>query len=471
MSARVPSFTTIRKTLSLMWTRVVPTERQRLLALTILSGALCGLAAVSFHLGIGKAESILINRALSAPHPYWIYWTILTPALGGLICGVALHYWVPGAVGSGIPQVKYAYALHAGHVPLRDAIGKFVLGVVQVGSGASLGREGPTVQICAGISSLLARAASLSKQSQRRLAAVGVAAGIAAAFNAPIAAVTFTLEEVIGDLDQTMLSGVIVAAAVAAVVERTILGQHPVFDLPRVYTMGPALSLMSYAVLGLLAALVSVAFTDSLLSLRAGFKRLTLVPRWGHPALGGFLTGILAVIAVLWLKQRGVTGGGYNTLNLALTASLPIKILLGLCLLKFAATICSYSSGGVGGIFAPALFIGGMLGGAVGFADVALFLHPPETIGAFALVGMGAVFAGIIRAPMTSVLIIFEMTGSYGLILPLMIANMTAYALARHWRHTAIYEALLLQDGAALPHGKPITSEESAAELPGEVPP
>jgi len=454
-----------------MWTRVVPTERQRLLALTILSGALCGLAAVSFHLGIGKAESILINRALSAPHPYWIYWTILTPALGGLICGVALHYWVPGAVGSGIPQVKYAYALHAGHVPLRDAIGKFVLGVVQVGSGASLGREGPTVQICAGISSLLARAASLSKQSQRRLAAVGVAAGIAAAFNAPVAAVTFTLEEVIGDLDQTMLSGVIVAAAVAAVVERTILGQHPVFDLPRVYTMGPALSLMSYAVLGLLAALVSVAFTDSLLSLRAGFKRLTLVPRWGHPALGGFLTGILAVIAVLWLKQRGVTGGGYNTLNLALTASLPIKILLGLCLLKFAATICSYSSGGVGGIFAPALFIGGMLGGAVGFADVALFLHPPETIGAFALVGMGAVFAGIIRAPMTSVLIIFEMTGSYGLILPLMIANMTAYALARHWRHTAIYEALLLQDGAALPHGKPITSEESAAELPGEVPP
>jgi len=454
-----------------MWTRVVPTERQRLLALTILSGALCGLAAVSFHLGIGKAESILINRALSAPHPYWIYWTILTPALGGLICGVALHYWVPGAVGSGIPQVKYAYALHAGHVPLRDAIGKFVLGVVQVGSGASLGREGPTVQICAGISSLLARAASLSKQSQRRLAAVGVAAGIAAAFNAPVAAVTFTLEEVIGDLDQTMLSGVIVAAAVAAVVERTILGQHPVFDLPRVYTMGPALSLMSYAVLGLLAALVSVAFTDSLLSLRAGFKRLTLVPRWGHPALGGFLTGILAVIAVLWLKQRGVTGGGYNTLNLALTASLPIKILLGLCLLKFAATICSYSSGGVGGIFAPALFIGGMLGGAVGFADVALFLHPPETIGAFALVGMGAVLAGIIRAPMTSVLIIFEMTGSYGLILPLMIANMTAYALARHWRHTAIYEALLLQDGAALPHGKPITSEESAAELPGEVPP
>ena len=454
-----------------MWTRVVPTERQRLLALTILSGALCGLAAVSFHLGIGKAESVLINRALSAPHPYWIYWTILTPALGGLICGVALHYWVPGAVGSGIPQVKYAYALHAGHVPLRDAIGKFVLGVVQVGSGASLGREGPTVQICAGISSLLARAASLSKQSQRRLAAVGVAAGIAAAFNAPIAAVTFTLEEVIGDLDQTMLSGVIVAAAVAAVVERTILGQHPVFDLPRVYTMGPALSLMSYAVLGLLAALVSVAFTDSLLSLRAGFKRLTLVPRWGHPALGGFLTGILAVIAVLWLKQRGVTGGGYNTLNLALTASLPIKILLGLCLLKFAATICSYSSGGVGGIFAPALFIGGMLGGAVGFADVALFLHPPETIGAFALVGMGAVFAGIIRAPMTSVLIIFEMTGSYGLILPLMIANMTAYALARHWRHTAIYEALLLQDGAALPQFKPITSEESAAELPGEVPP
>jgi CIC family chloride channel protein len=147
--------------------------------------------------------------------------------VGGLIVGLALHYWVPGAVGSGVPQVKFAYAMHSGRVPFRDAMGKFILGIVQIGSGGSLGREGPTVQICAGISSLLARVSSLSRQSQRRMAAVGVAAGIAAAFNAPIAAVTFTLEEIIGDLDQTMLSGVIVAAAIAAVVERASWGSIP----------------------------------------------------------------------------------------------------------------------------------------------------------------------------------------------------------------------------------------------------
>jgi chloride channel protein, CIC family len=461
----------LRDRLDSLLLRLTPTERQRLLVLTILSGGLCGLAAVSFHVGIGKVEALLIDRALAAPHFSWIYWTILTPALGGLVVGLALHYWVPGAVGSGVPQVKVAYALHSGHVPFRDAVGKFVLGIIQIGSGGSLGREGPTVQICAGISSLLARLSNLSRHSQRRMASVGVAAGIAAAFNAPIAAVTFTLEEVVGDLDQTMLSGVIVAAALAAVVERSILGQHPVFEVRRAYTLGSATSLVSYAVLGLLSAVASVAFTDSLLGLRARFKRFTAAPKWTHPAIGGALTGSLAVIGILWLKQDGITGGGYSTLSLALSGSLPAKILMGLCLLKLAATVCSYSSGGAGGIFAPALFIGGMLGGSIGYVDVAVFHHSTDSIGAFALVGMGAVFAGIIRAPMTSVLIIFEMTGGYGLILPLMIANMSAYGLARHWRRVPIYEALLLQDGVVLPHGKPLTPDGSAPELPGEIPP
>lgn len=439
--------------------RMVPTERQRLLALTILSGGLCGLAAVAFHVGIEKASALLINRAMSAPNHWWIYLTILTPTVGGLVAGLGLYYWVPGAVGSGIPQVKAAYAREAGLVPMRDAIGKYVLAVLQIGSGASLGREGPTVQICAGVSSLLGRLGRLSRQNRRRMASVGVAAGIAAAFNAPIAAVTFTLEEVIGDLDQTMLSGVIVAAAIAAVVERTILGTHPVLEVLRSYSMGSASSLVWYAVLGCLSALISVAFTDWLLGLRAWFKQLRRIPPWVNPAIGGAVTGVLAVVGVLWLGSSGVVGGGYITLGKALLGSLPLKVLIGLCVLKFIATVFSYSSGGVGGIFAPALFIGATLGGAIGYIDVAVFHHPVEEIGAFAVVGMGAVFAGIIRAPMTSVLIIFEMTGGYGLVLPLMVANMSAYALARHWRHTPIYEALLAQDGIELPRSKPVTDE------------
>jgi chloride channel protein, CIC family len=456
-----------REKLSALVLRIVPTERQRLMALTILSGGLCGLAAVAFHVGIVKASALMIDRATSAHGHWWIVLTILTPAVGGLVAGLGLQYWAPGAVGSGIPQVKYAYARHAGRVTIRDAVGKYVLAVIQIGSGASLGREGPTVQICAGVSSLLGRWGKLSRQNRRRMASVGVAAGIAAAFNAPIAAVTFTLEEVIGDLDQTMLSGVIVAAALAAVVERTILGTHPVLEVMRTYSLTSASSLVWYAVLGGLSAVVSVVFTDSLLGLRAWFKELNNVPKWVHPAIGGAVTGALAVVGLAWLHTGGVTGGGYATLGLALLGTMPFKVLAGLCVLKLVATVFSYSSGGVGGIFAPALFIGAMLGGTIGYVDVLVFHHSTEEIGAFAVVGMGAVFAGIIRAPMTSVLIIFEMTGGYGLILPLMVANMSAYVLARYWRHTPIYEALLLQDGIELPHGKAVV--DPGPELPGET--
>ncbi len=204
--------------------------------------------------------------------------------------------------------------------------------------------------------------------------------------------------------------------------------------------------------LGVAGAFVALLFTESLIALRARFQRLAILPAWARPAVGGCVTGLLAVAALLWLKTGGVTGGGYDTLSQALGGQLAVHVMLALCLMKLVATVFSYSSGGAGGIFAPALFIGGMLGGAFGYGDVALFHHDPSEIGAFALVGMGAVFAGIIRAPITSVLIIFEMTGGYGLILPLMIANMTAYGLARRIRPTPIYEALLEQDGVHLPH-------------------
>lgn len=436
-----------------LFLRLLPTERQRVFALTIVIGVLCGLAAVAFHLAIRAAESHLIGRAMSAPGHSWIWWTILTPMMGGLLSGVLLQYVVPDARGSGIPQVKVAFAVKGGKLSfLHSTIGKFLVGTLQIGSGSSLGREGPTVQICAGIASLLGRAAALSKDNLRRLLPVGAAAGIAAAFNAPIAAVTFTVEEVVGDLDQTVLSGVIVAAALAAAIERSVLGEHPVFDVPAGYGFQHTSSLVFYALLGVAGAIVSLIFTESLLKLRGWFQRLKQVPQWVRPAIGSTTTGVLAVIALWWLKSGGVTGGGYDTLGAALTGKLTMQVLLALCALKLAATVFSYSSGGAGGLFAPALFIGGMLGGAVGFLDQTLLGHSGNEVGAFALVGMGTVFAGSIRAPITSVLIIFEMTGSYRLILPLMIANMTAYVLARHWRPTPIYEALLEQDGVHLPH-------------------
>ncbi|HWA76060.1 MAG TPA: chloride channel protein [Polyangiaceae bacterium] len=430
--------------------RFVPTEAQRLFALTVAIGVLCGLAAVAFHLTIHFFEHHLIERALSAAGRSWIGWTIAVPIVGGLACGALLQYVVPNARGSGIPQVKVAFS-QGGRIRTRDAFGKFFISSLQIGTGASLGREGPTVQICAGIASLLGRLVGVSAKSQRRLLPVGVAAGIAAAFNAPIAAVTFTIEEVVGNLDQAVLSGVIVAAALSAVIERSVLGESSVFAIPQSYGLLHASSLLVYAIIGLSAAVVSVIFTESLLGLRASFRRLRSVPEWVRPALGGAVTGCLAVAALWGCGVRGVTGGGYATLGQALTGQLAPRILLALCAMKVVSTVFSYSSGGAGGIFAPSLFIGGTLGGAVGLLDNVLLGHYDESAGAFALVGMGAVFAGVVRAPITSVLIIIEMTQGYSLILPLMIANMTAYVLARHWRPRSIYEALLEQDGVHLP--------------------
>jgi CIC family chloride channel protein len=216
------------------------------------------------------------------------------------------------------------------------------------------------------------------------------------------------------------------------------------------YTLAKSSSLVWYALLGLLAAIVSIAFTDSLLLLRGWFKQLKNVPKWVQPGIGGAATGTFGVIAIYFFHVNGIAGDPYKTLTQALLGNLPVTAMAVLCVLKLAATVTSYSSGGAGGIFAPALFMGGMLGGAVGYLDVTVFHHPADSVGAFAVVGMGAVFAGVVRAPMTSILIIFEMTSGYGLVLPMMIANMSCFALARYWRHTPIYEALLEQDGIYL---------------------
>lgn len=430
--------------------RLVPTESQRLFAMTLIIGAACGLAAVAFHFAIAFGERMFIGRALAAPGHSWIVWAIVSPALGGIIGGLLLQYVVPGARGSGIPQVKVAYASRDGVVPMRDALGKFVLGAFQIGSGGSLGREGPTVQICAGFASFLGKFAPVSAQGRRRLLPVGAAAGIAAAFNAPIAAVTFTIEEVVGKLDQTVLSGVIVAAALAAVIERSALGAHPIFDLPQQYGLTDSRSLLLYGALGIAAAAVGVAFTDGLLVVRKRFRG-SAIPLWIQPGVGGAVTGVLIVTAMYFFHTGGINGGGYDVVKLALTGGLTVKVMLCLCVMKLLATVFSYSSGGAGGIFAPALFMGAMVGGAFGSLDATLFGHPfSSSVGAFALVGMGAVFSATIRAPMTSVLIIVEMTSGYSLILPLMIANMSAYVIARHYRPEPIYEALLAQDGIHL---------------------
>jgi CIC family chloride channel protein len=432
--------------------RVVPNERQRLLWLTIVIGVVCGFVAVAFHSAIRYASSLLIERSLAIQGNAWQWWVIATPTVGAALAGILLHYVVPNARGSGIPQVKLVYSVKSGRLRFRDAVGKFLVSALQLGTGSALGREGPTVLICSSVASALGRVFAIAPRNLRRLIPVGAAAGIAAAFNAPIAAVTFTIEELVGDLDQTVLSGVVIAAALAAAVEHSILGEHPVFNVPGSYRLEDASSLLTYGSLGVAAALLSYVFHVLLLSLRARFRTLRGIHPALVPALGGLGTGILAVVvSVAFGGARGVLGDGYTTLSAALVGRVSLEVMGALIAAKLLATMLCYSTGGAGGIFAPVLFIGGMLGGVFGHLDRAVFGHLHTDLGAFALVGMGAFFAAVIRAPMTSILIIFEMTRGYGLILPLMIANTVAYALARSWRPVPIYEALLEQDGFHLP--------------------
>jgi CIC family chloride channel protein len=434
-----------------LFNRIPLREQQKIYVLTLLIGALCGLAAVLFHLLLDFFQEHIIYRAAAVQHWWVVPLVVLIPAVGGLIAGAGLYFYAPEARGSGIPQVKTAFYLDGGRIPARVIPGKMFLSAFNIGTGASLGREGPTVQICAAIASLLGRVFAISRRRLQSLVPVGAAAGLAAAFNTPIASVTFTLEEILGDTAGKPLGSIVIASVIAAVIERSILGEHALFNVPA-YKLNNALELLFYALLGLLAGLAAVVFNEGLLRLRARFRHQRLIPQWATPGVGGLLLGIVGLLSLLSTGSSSIFGVGYGQLAVELQNNLPLKVLMILGACKLVGTVVSYSSGSSGGIFGPSLYIGGMLGGAVGILAQFLLGNAQTQPGAFALVGMGAVFAGIVRAPVTSIIIIFEMTNNYSIILPLMVANITSYALATRLSPTPIYDALLLQDGIHLPH-------------------
>jgi len=423
--------------------RRAPGERRRMLPLMMINGAACGIAAVAFHSTILTLYKYLLYPMEDDATHGLLWLAVALPIVGALVVGVVACKWAPGAMGSGIPQVKKAYAQDHGRVSTRDAVGKFVLGAVQIGTGSSLGFEGPTVQICAGVSTAVARLGRLSPKNMRRMTPVGAAAGIAAAFNAPLAGVTFAIEEIIGSLDNTMLFGVVVAAAIAAAVEQSILGgSHTLFKAGTLSYQASAWSMIGYALLGVAAGVAAVSFTGLLLWVRARVSASRL-PVWLRPALGAATSGVIAAAGIYWLHGGGILGGGARGLTKALTGGLALEVMAALCVMKLIATAMSSGTGGAGGIFLPSLFMGAMLGGAMGGLDVRWFHGPADAAQAFALVGMGAVFAGVVRAPITSILLVIEICGGYALALPLMVANMTAYALARRLQPESLYEALL----------------------------
>lgn len=425
-------------------------QQHRFYVLAILIGLLSGLGAVAFHQSIYWAEHNLIYRASGIAGWKGILALILLPTAGGLVVGFLIKFWAPEAAGSGIPQTKAAYYLKFGRIRFRAALGKFVLGTISIGSGASLGREGPTVQISAAIASWVGRWFGLAPRQVMALIPLGCAGGIAAAFNTPLAAIVFAIEEIMGDMKHKAFAGIVMVAVIAAVIERSLLGPDSMFQVP----MHPEhLSLASLGwslALGILAGFLSHAFVEGVLKARERVKMVRGRFSWMMPGVGGLLTGCVGAAVFANTGHMGVFGIGYADLSSALAGSLGLGLLLTLLAGKFAATIFSYSSGGSGGIFAPTLFIGAMAGGALGYVAGAVGGPPDLMPSVLALVGMGALFAGVIRAPVTSILIIFELTRDYNLILPIMLANLSSYAIATKLRHVPIYEALLLQDGINL---------------------
>ena len=427
-------------------------ENHIFLALTILIAILAGLAAVLFTLAIKGTTYLLFGIAPSNLR------YILVPTLMSVVTGFLLYKFFPDARGSGVPQTEAAYHLHQGRIPDRVAFGKFLTGVLCIGSGHSMGREGPSVQIGAGIASSIGRWFRLSPARAQSLVPVAAAAALSAAFNTPVAAVLFALEEIIGDMNAALIGSTVVASVASVVVERSILGNSPIFHVPQYELVDPA-ELIAYAVLGILGGILSLAFCKGLLWLRTIFMRLPQRTRIFQPAMGGLAIGVI----LIFFPQ--VMGVGYQYVDQALNGGLLFKTLALLCVVKLVATIISYASGNAGGIFAPSLYLGAMAGGAIGVLMHRFAPFPTGDPGAYALVGMGTLFAGIIRAPMTSVFMIFELTQDYQVFVPLMIANMISFAISKRYQPLSLYHALLQQDNVHMPQpGTPVPSVTWHAE-------
>lgn len=411
------------------------------LALTLLIGALAGLAVVAFIV-VTERTAIRLYPVGSSP------WRRgLIPVFGSLAMGYLLYRDFPDARGSGVPQTKAALYARNGFISLSTVLGKFACTAATLASGIPLGREGPSVQVGAGIASVLGRSLRLRTEKVRALLPVGAAAAIAAAFNTPMAAVVFALEEVMGDLNAPVLGSVVLASATSWAVLRLLLGNNPLFRVPQ-YELVHPVEFIFYAVLGITGGFLSVAFTKLLLGMRKRFLLLPRRTRWWHPVVGGVVVGLMG-----WFVPQ-VLGVGYSYVGDALNGTMAFKIMALLVLFKLFAVTSSYASGNAGGIFGPSLFLGAMLGGSIGTIAHHFFPLYTATPGAYALVGMGALFAGIVRAPMTSVLMIFEMTRDYSVIVPLMIANLASLFISSKFQKQPIYEALAQQDGIHLPNLK-----------------
>ncbi len=433
-------------------TRVLRSSETGLLVLAMAVGAGAGLGAIVFRWLIETFTLILSGHAdyssatdLGHPHLAWAgrYFVVGVPVVAGLLYGPLVHLFAREARGHGVPEVMFAVARRGGRIAPQVAGVKALASALTIGGGGSVGREGPIVQIGAALGSTLGGLVRVPEARRRVLVACGAAGGIAATFNAPLAGVFFAMELILSDFAAQSFGMVVLSAVTASVIGRAALGDAPFLDLPA-FTVQHVQEYLPFALLGILAGVVGVGFTRVLYAIEDLCDWAWRGPEWLRPAVGGVLLGGLLLV----LPQ--MYGVGYPVLGRSVAGGYGIAFLLLLLVGKMIATSLTIGIGGSGGVFAPSLFIGAMLGAAFGQG---LALVAPDVVGpsgAYALIGMGAVFAGAARAPITAVIIMFELTGEYSIILPLMVAIVLATAVSRLLTGDTIYTLKLRRRGIDL---------------------
>jgi len=455
--------------LSKLLDRLHPSETAVLFVTAVIVGGGTGLGAVLFIKLIALVQVIFFQSGASVLGFLGNGLLILAPAVGGLLAGPIIAYFAKEAKGHGVPEVMQAIALRGGRMRPRVVVAKVIASALCIGSGGSAGREGPIVQVGSALGSTIGQWLHLTDARIRNLVACGAAAGIAATFNAPIAGVVFAMEIILGELHLGEMGNVIIAAVTSSTIARIFLGDNPAFTIPA-YSVKSPWEILLYMLLGILAGLAAVGF----IRLLYGFEHIFdswRFPDALKPAVGGLALGLLAFLYPLGLRLPqgtplsanlpAIFGTGFGLIESALGGRVPFYLLLALIFLKPLATSLTLGSGNSGGVFAPCLCLGAVLGGAFGWAVNYFFPGATAGVGAFAVVGMAAAFAGAAHAPFTAILIVFEMTNDYHLILPLMAGVIVSLIISERIQPESIYTLKLVLRGIHLKSGQDIDVMET----------
>ncbi len=434
------------------------TEHTFMIIIALIIGVLAGFSAIGIRaliefisdISFWGGDGTILERIQATP---W-YWVLIVPAIGGLIVGPIIYFFAPEAKGHGVPEVMQAIFLQGGKIRPRVAVIKAFASAITIGTGGSVGREGPMVQIGSSLGSTIGQFFKVPTNRMKTLVGCGAAAGIAAAFNAPIAGALFSLEIILMDFAVAQFSPIVISSVMATVVSHAFEGDFAAFQVPRYELVSPE-ELIFYLILGILSGVASYLFIKLLYSFEDWFDGLQKVPEYLKPLIGGIAIGVIGLLV------PEVMGVGYDTINFALNGNLIWYAALALVFIKILATSVTLGSGGSGGIFAPSLFMGATLGVFFGGLLHQLFPTITATPGAYALVAMGGMVAGTTRAPITAIIIVFELTNDYHIILPLMITAIISTIISSYFTRESIYTLKLLRRGIAIKEGSEVNVMKS----------